>query len=142
MECREVVPGILKLMECLKGRLGSFSALLTGSWARGESRGALSDVDVLIFAKPDPKAELCCWGLPYECDLIFVEPEKTRRLLEAGFIALLEGLWHGIWICRDEAASAVESAWRSFLAEHEVVRKGDYWVIRKRDRQPYNLAPG
>ena len=31
MECREVVPGILKLMECLKGRLGSFSALLTGS---------------------------------------------------------------------------------------------------------------
>ena len=70
--------------------------------------------------------------MPYECNLIFVKPEKVRRLLESGFITLLEGLRYGVWICRDETASAIENAWRSFLAEHEVVRKGDYWVIRRR----------
>ncbi|MEL9991378.1 MAG: hypothetical protein QXP98_07680 [Thermoproteus sp.] len=39
-----------------------------------------------------------------------------------------------MWICRDEKAELVEEAWRKFLQTHVVVRKGDYWVIRRRDR--------
>ncbi|MEM1597456.1 MAG: nucleotidyltransferase domain-containing protein [Pyrobaculum sp.] len=97
MECREVVPGVLELVRCLGGRLGSFSALLTGSRARGEARGALSDLDLIIFAEADRGAAVCCWGLPYECDLIFVKPEDVGKLLEAGFLALIEGLWHGVY---------------------------------------------
>ncbi|MEL9991379.1 MAG: nucleotidyltransferase domain-containing protein [Thermoproteus sp.] len=51
MECRDVFPGALKLATCLREKLGSFSALLTGSRARKEARGALSDVDIIVFAE-------------------------------------------------------------------------------------------
>lgn len=132
MECREVVPGVMRLVRCLGERLGSFSALLTGSWARGEARGALSDLDLIIFTNADSKAAFCCWGLPYECDLIFVKPDDVSRLLEAGFLALIEGLWYGVWVCRDEKARLVEEAWAAFLKTHVVEKKGDYWVIKTR----------
>lgn len=131
MEGGELVPGIGGLIDCLRGRLGDFSALLTGSWARGDNRGLASDVDLIVFTdKKDPKVELCCINLPYECDLMLIEPSRVLSLLEGGFIALMEGLWYGKWVYRGSNAVTIEEAWRRFLKSHVVERRLGYWVVR------------
>jgi len=133
MECWEVVPGFSKIAECLRALLGDFSALVTGSWARGEARGPLSDLDIIIFSeRAEPKASLCCWGTPYHCDIIFVRPSDVEKKLEGLFLALLEGLWFRKWACRGKDAEAVERAWEKFLETHIVERRGDYFVVKKR----------
>ena len=119
------------MAECLRGLIGDFSAIVTGSKARGEDT-PLSDLDLIVFSdRSAPNAELCCWGTPYGCDIIFIGPGEVRRRLEGLSLALIEGLWHGKWACRDRHAAEAERAWEWFLGEYEVVNRGDYFVVRR-----------
>jgi len=125
------------VLSCVERRIGDFTAILTGSRARGDARPLGSDVDIIIVAdRTDPLLGLCCTGLPIDCDLIQVETWRVGRLLDSLITALIEGLLIGRVLRRGGNWPIIEQEWRRFLEMHEVVYRDGYLVVRGSSQPP------
>ena len=127
--------GLAEALRCLEERLGDFTAFLVGSRARGDARPLSSDVDIVVIVdRIDPLAQLCCEHLPHDCDLIQVELGRVGRLLEALSMPLIEALSRGVPLRLGGNWPEVRAAWERFLEGRVVEWRGDYVVVRRRDR--------